>query len=279
SGNDVDADNADIKPIYDKEPMVEAQLTVEYLSKPVTQHYLPKEKEYDFAKSNHMIASSSSRNSSKNIPRFSSNDMVHNHYLEDAKKKTQEKDRNSKSSVMHTASLQNTTNGRKPKSRIINQTIRSFPVSKSNCVTLNVVPLVDNSRSPSPFLDSKHFVCSTCHKGVFNANHDACITKFLKEVNSRAKIQSHKTKNNSNKSESHSTLARARYDSHDVNDRVGKSIRSLFGEYFIKENQVVSKSSAVTNAGASAKRQQQPDSTSYTSTLATSVTTNGNFDL
>ncbi|GJX23612.1 hypothetical protein Tco_0228057 [Tanacetum coccineum] len=46
--------------------------------------------------------------------------------------------------------------------------------------------------------DSKNFVCSTCHRCVFNANHDACITKLLKEVNSRAKIQSNKT-TNSNK--------------------------------------------------------------------------------
>ncbi|GJT27544.1 hypothetical protein Tco_0907819 [Tanacetum coccineum] len=113
------------------------------LSKPVTQHYLPKKTESTFAKPDHMIASSSSRNSSKNMPRFSSNDMVHNHYLDVAKKKIQERDRNS------------TTN-------------------------------------------SKNFVCSTCHKCVFNANHDACITKLLKEVNSRAKIQSNKT-TNSNK--------------------------------------------------------------------------------
>ncbi|GKD48333.1 hypothetical protein Tco_1277309 [Tanacetum coccineum] len=54
------------------------------LSKPVTQHYLPKGKESAFAKPNHMIASSSSRNNSKNMLRFSSNDMVHNHYLEKA---------------------------------------------------------------------------------------------------------------------------------------------------------------------------------------------------
>ncbi|GJS35015.1 hypothetical protein Tco_0533397 [Tanacetum coccineum] len=33
---------------------------------------------------------------------------------------------------------------------------------------------------------------------VFNANHEACITKLLKEVNSRAKIQPHRT-SNSNK--------------------------------------------------------------------------------
>ncbi|GJS12003.1 hypothetical protein Tco_0368799 [Tanacetum coccineum] len=69
------------------------------LSKPVTQHYFPKRREYVFAKPDHMIASSESRNSSKNMPRFSSNDMVHNHYLDEARKKTQERDRNSKSSM------------------------------------------------------------------------------------------------------------------------------------------------------------------------------------
>ncbi|GJY81140.1 hypothetical protein Tco_0493891 [Tanacetum coccineum] len=165
------------------------------LLKLVTQHYFPKGREYAFAKPDHVIASSESRNSSKNMPRLSLNDMVHNHYLEEAKKKTQEKDRNSKSSLMPSTSLQNTTNGSKPKPRSNNQTSRSFPVSKSSCVTSNVVPLVDHSRNSSPFLDSKHFVCSTCHKCVFNANHDACITKFLEEVNSRAKVKFHKTRN------------------------------------------------------------------------------------
>ncbi|GJX18253.1 hypothetical protein Tco_0219085 [Tanacetum coccineum] len=81
-----------------------------------------------------MIAPSSSR--------YSSNDIVHNHYLEEAKKKAQE-----------------------------------------------------HSRIPRNFSDSKHFVCSTCQKCVFNANHDACVIKFLKEVNSRAKVPSNKTTN------------------------------------------------------------------------------------
>ncbi|GJY13375.1 hypothetical protein Tco_0382684, partial [Tanacetum coccineum] len=58
------------------------------------------------------------------------------------------------------------------------------------------MPLVDHSRNSSSFSDSKHFVCSTCQKCVFNANHDDCITKFLKEVNSRAKVQSPKSRNN-----------------------------------------------------------------------------------
>ncbi|GJV26968.1 reverse transcriptase [Tanacetum coccineum] len=104
------------------------------LSKPVTTHHLPKGREFAPAKPHHMIAPSSSR--------YSSNDIVHNHYLEEAKKKTHE-----------------------------------------------------HSRIPRNFFDSKHFVCSTCQKCVFNANHDACVIKFLKEVNSRAKVPSNKTTN------------------------------------------------------------------------------------
>ncbi|GKD77547.1 hypothetical protein Tco_1340168 [Tanacetum coccineum] len=122
--------------------------------------------------------------------------MAHNHYLEEARKKTQERNRNSKSSVMHTTSLQITTNGSKQKPRSNNQTSRSLPVSKSSGVTSNSMPLVDHSKNSSSFLDSKHFVCSTCKKSVFNANHDDCITKFLKEVNTRATVQSPKTRNN-----------------------------------------------------------------------------------
>ncbi|GJV65580.1 hypothetical protein Tco_1476408 [Tanacetum coccineum] len=316
------------------------------LSKPVTQHYLPKKTESAFAKPDHMIASSSSRNSSKNMPRFSSNDMVHNHYLDVAKKKIQERDRNSTTSVTTSARIQTTADDSKPKPRSNNQTSRSL-------------------------------LC------VFNANHDACITKLLKEVNSRAKIQSHKTRN-SNKpvdQKSHTqkpgrqiftghrfslnntsavyekTSPRSdlrwkptgrifkfvslrwiptgklfdsctskvdsepphgsnvdipniheckqtldvsagtsinvqKEQSLDLSAEVHQAAETvttsneldllfgpLFDEYFNGENQVVLKSSAVTTTDASNKRQQQPDSTSSTSTLATTVTANGNFDL
>ncbi|GJW32032.1 retrovirus-related pol polyprotein from transposon TNT 1-94 [Tanacetum coccineum] len=53
----------------------------------------------------------------------------------------------------------------------------------------------------------------------------------------------------------------------------------LFDEYLNEENQVVLKSSAVTTADASDKRQQQPDSTSSASTLATTISTDGHFDV
>ncbi|GKC25704.1 hypothetical protein Tco_1027854 [Tanacetum coccineum] len=53
----------------------------------------------------------------------------------------------------------------------------------------------------------------------------------------------------------------------------------LFDKFFNGENQVVLKSSAVTTADASDKRQQQPDSTSSTSTLGPTVNADGNFDM
>ncbi|GKA37952.1 hypothetical protein Tco_0724517 [Tanacetum coccineum] len=155
------------------------------LSKPVTTHYLPKEREFVVAKPHHMIAPGSSR--------YSSNDMVHNHYLEEAKKKTQESSRNSEPSVMPSARSQSTANGSKPKPRINNQKSRNWPASKSSCVTTKTVPIAEHSRNSRSFSDSKHFVCSTCQKCVFNANHDSCVTKFLNEVNLRAKVPSHKT--------------------------------------------------------------------------------------
>ncbi|GKF41132.1 hypothetical protein Tco_0124474, partial [Tanacetum coccineum] len=205
--------------------------------------------------------------------------------------------------------------------------------------------------SSSSFSDSKQFICSTCHKCIFNENHDACITKLLKEANSRATIQSHKTRNSKklvdqkihtqkpgrqiftrHRFSPNKTSARYKKTS-PISDlrwkptgRIFKSVGlrwiptgKLFDSCTSKvdsesthgsnvdipniheckqtldvsavysvicstnisngENQVVSKYSDVTTADASDKRQQQPDSTSSTSTLTTSVTADGNFDL
>ncbi|GJW30747.1 hypothetical protein Tco_0047622 [Tanacetum coccineum] len=163
------------------------------LSKLVTPHYLPKVRVSVFAKPQHVIAPGSSRNSSKES--YGSNDMAHNYYLEKAKKKTQDKNINLKPTKMPSAKTHNTPNACTPKHRSNNQTSRNWPASKSCEETLKAMQKVDHSRNPSSFSDFKHFACSTCQKCVFNANHDACITKFLKEVNSRTKIQPNKTRN------------------------------------------------------------------------------------
>nr|GEX06242.1 hypothetical protein [Tanacetum cinerariifolium] len=160
-------------------------------AKKYTPHYFLKVRESDPAKPHHVNAPSSFRNSQKES--YGSNDMAQNYYLEEAKKKTQDKNRNLKPREMPSAKTHHTPNACTPKPRSNNQTSRNWHASKSCEETLKAVQKADDSRNPSSFLDIKDFVCSTCQKCVFNANHDACITKFLKEVNSRAKIQPNKT--------------------------------------------------------------------------------------
>ncbi|GJY66349.1 hypothetical protein Tco_0468587 [Tanacetum coccineum] len=204
SGNDTDADDADIIPIYDEEPMDKRSKTIEQTTSLLANNADLKaqiqEKVFAIAALKNGLRklkgnSVDTKNSSKNMPRFSSNDMVRNHYLDEARKNTQERDRNSKPSVMPSARFQSTDDGNKPKPRSTNHSTRSLPVSKSSCVMKAVVPTADHSNNSNSFSNSKHFVCSTCHKCVFNANHDVCIIKFLKEVNSHAKIRSNKTRN------------------------------------------------------------------------------------
>nr|GEU56549.1 hypothetical protein [Tanacetum cinerariifolium] len=126
------------------------------------------------AKPHHMIASSNSRISSKNMTRFSSNDMVHNHYLEEAKKRTQKRTRNSKPSLMPSARSKSIANGSKPMPRRNTQTSRNWPASKNSFVTTKTVPIAEHPR---------------------NSRNDSCLIKFLKEVNSCAKVPSNKTTN------------------------------------------------------------------------------------
>ncbi|GJV44477.1 hypothetical protein Tco_1429013 [Tanacetum coccineum] len=193
SGKDTHAEDADINSVNDKQPMAEIKSSIQKSSKPDTPSYFPNFRESAPAKPHHVNAPSSSRNSQKES--YGSNDMAHNYYLEEAKKKTQDKNRNLKPREMPSANTHHTPNTYTPKPRSINHKSRNWPASKSNVETLKAVQKTDHSRNPSLFSYSKHFVCSTCQKCIFNANHDACITKFLKEVNSRAKIQPNKTRN------------------------------------------------------------------------------------
>nr|GEV32522.1 hypothetical protein [Tanacetum cinerariifolium] len=382
-GNDTDADDADIRPIYDKEPMATVQLTTEsnifaigqqhteqpeiineeqptsllanngalkaqilemvfviaalkndlrklkgnsidtkfantsVLGKPVvqplrnqsvvrqliTQHYLPKKSESNFAKPDHMIASSSSRNSSKNMPRFSSNDMVHNHYLDEAKKKTQERDRKAKTSVMTPVRFQSTADDSKPKPRSTNHSSRSLPMSKSSCVTITAMPKADHSKSPRHmFFPNKTSVVyekisprSDLRWKPTGKLFDSCTSNVESEPPHGSNIdisKIHECKQTLDLSAG-TSINVSKEQSLDVCAEVPSTdtivmtsmieLESLFDpsfdEYFDGENRVVSKPFAVTTADTSDKRQQQPDLTSSTSSLATTVTANGNFDL
>nr|GEV92694.1 hypothetical protein [Tanacetum cinerariifolium] len=113
--------------------------------------------------------------------------------IQQARKKKQDINWNLKPREMPSARTH--PNACTPKPRSNNQTFRNWLESKSSNVKLNITQKADHSRNPSSCSDSKHLVCLTCQKCIFNANHDACIIKFLKEENSHAKIQSLKSRN------------------------------------------------------------------------------------
>ncbi|GJS20737.1 hypothetical protein Tco_0449369 [Tanacetum coccineum] len=171
----------DAKQYQVKSPLLNAELFK-------TKEMIKKETESPPAKPHHVNAPNSSRNSQKES--YGSNDMAHTYFLEESRKKTQDRNRIPNPRDMASARTHRTPNSCTPKPRNIS---RCLHVSNSSCITSNVVPLVDHSRNSSSFSDSKHFLCSTCQKCVFNANHDACVTKFLNEVKSHARKPSHKT--------------------------------------------------------------------------------------
>nr|GEZ66101.1 retrotransposon protein, putative, unclassified [Tanacetum cinerariifolium] len=109
-----------------------------------TPHYLPKVKESAPAKPHHVNAPSSFRNSKKES--YGSNDMAHNYYLEEAKKKTQDKNRNLKHRKMPSSKTHHTPNASTPKPRSSNQTFRNWPASKSSEETLKAMQKADHSR-------------------------------------------------------------------------------------------------------------------------------------
>ncbi|GJT98174.1 hypothetical protein Tco_1093692 [Tanacetum coccineum] len=168
------------------------------LTKPVTPHSWPQVRKSSFAKPYDVNAPGPSRNSPKHVsfqsPRESvgSNDMVHNYYLEEAKKKAQlQKDKalNTKPSVQQSARLPNTANGNKPKPRNFNQQPRNWPPSMSSRVSNRTVNIAKPPRNQKTFLKSKDLACPTCKKCIYSTHHDECILKYLSKVHSRAFAQ------------------------------------------------------------------------------------------
>ncbi|GJV93435.1 hypothetical protein Tco_1541248 [Tanacetum coccineum] len=147
------------RPNFSKPRFTSQVDVINFLSKPITPHYFPKVQEYVLAKPHHVIVLGSSMNSQEEP--YGSSVMAHNQYLEEARKKTQERNRNSRPSVMHTTSLQNTANGSKPNPRRNNKISRSLPVSKNSCGMSNGMSLVDHSRN-SFIICSQIFIDKFC---------------------------------------------------------------------------------------------------------------------
>ncbi|GJR58899.1 hypothetical protein Tco_1501061 [Tanacetum coccineum] len=168
------------------------------LFKQVTQQNLPQIRKQAVRNTN-LIAPGPSRNCPKHVSHQSprekvgSNDMVHNYYLEKAKKSAQlqkDKEVNEKPSMIDPARLPNTANGCKPKPR-------NWQASMSSRVSNKDVHLGEH-RKQKPFLKFNDLQCPTCKKCLYSANHDECVLEYLSRLNPRASAQnkdakSHKT--------------------------------------------------------------------------------------
>nr|GEZ58535.1 hypothetical protein [Tanacetum cinerariifolium] len=92
SRNDVDADDANIKPVYNEEPMSQEKGFAIAALKNKLRKLSGNSVNSKFAKQSisrkPVLKPHRNQNSSKNMPRISSKDMVQNQYLEEAKNKT-----------------------------------------------------------------------------------------------------------------------------------------------------------------------------------------------
>ncbi|GJY86744.1 retrovirus-related pol polyprotein from transposon TNT 1-94 [Tanacetum coccineum] len=159
------------------------------LFKQVTQQNLPQIRKQAVRNTN-VIAPGPSRNCPKHVSHQSprekvgSNDMVHNYYLEKAKKSAQlqkDKEVNGKPSMIDPARLPNTANGCKPKPR-------NWQASMSSRVSNKDVHLGEH-RKQKPFLKFNDLQCPTCKKCLYSANHDECVLEYLSRLNHRASAQ------------------------------------------------------------------------------------------
>nr|GFA96441.1 hypothetical protein [Tanacetum cinerariifolium] len=199
------------------------------LTKTVTLHSWPHVKKSSFAKPYDVNAPGPSRKIHKHVSfqtpgeSVSSNDMVHNYYLEEAKKKAQlhkdkalntkpsvqqsarlptaaneeakkkaqlQKDKalNTKPSVQQYARLPNTANGNKSKPRNFNQQPRNWTPSMSSHVSNKTDNTTKPPRNQKSFLKIKDLECPTCKQCIFSANHDECILQYITELNSHASM-------------------------------------------------------------------------------------------
>ncbi|GKA51456.1 hypothetical protein Tco_0744652, partial [Tanacetum coccineum] len=217
------------------------------LSKPVTQHYLPKRGETDFAKPD-QIQSNKTRNSNKPVEQKS-------HTQKPVRQiSTRHRFSPNKTSAVYEKTSSRSDLRWKPMGRIFKS------------VGLGWIPTGNLFDSCTSKADSEPIHGSNVD---ISKIHECKQTLDLSTGKSQSVV--------AEKSDISETSVEV--DSKRIRRMiVGKSIRSFVRRNFNGENQVVSKSSAVTTADASDKRQQQLDLTSFTSTLAKTVTADGNFD-
>ncbi|GJZ52397.1 hypothetical protein Tco_0606912 [Tanacetum coccineum] len=149
------ADDAIIQPIYDEELMAEVQLTAECNIFAIGQQHIEQPEI--------IVEDLRLQNQDNNLL------LANNAELKATKKKIQERDRNSTTSVPTSARIQTTTDDRKPNPRSNNQTSRSLPVDSYSesysTLASSKVPYVMSTRKISEYGADKDETQKPCQSG------------------------------------------------------------------------------------------------------------------
>ncbi|GJU39047.1 hypothetical protein Tco_1192004 [Tanacetum coccineum] len=290
SGNDTDVDDADIRPIYDEEPLAEVQLTAECNIFAIGQQHIKQPEINNVGRVDQypeqcQVKSPMLNSSPDNqTTDYSKQSLDANH---DACITKLLKEVNSRAKIQsHKTKNSNNPVDQKSHTQKLGRQIftgHRFSSNKTSAVYEKTSSISDLRWKPTGRI-FKSVGLRWIPTGIF---FNSCTSKVDSEPlhGSNVYISNiHECKQTLDVSAGTSINVQ-KEQSLDLSAVMMSMIKleSLFGssfdEYFNGENQVVSKSSAVTTADASDKRQQQPDSTSSTSTLATTVSADGNFDL
>ncbi|GJT34756.1 hypothetical protein Tco_0925175 [Tanacetum coccineum] len=268
------------------------------LSKPVTSNSVPTPQESKVVKNDNVIALGMFRINPFKASRVN-NFVLDKHVKASVRTKSitisqphviTKNDVNSKTNGFSPTDVKSTTRTRRPQPRNNPKNDKVPSKSKSSWISNNLEKIEENHRNLQSSSNQKHMssecnniklairnakskvVCAMCKKCLITANHDVCVLNYVNDMNSRALNKKAHVSNVENQKKHRPKVWKPK-----KSWKVYSVICST--NYSNGENQVASKSFAVTTDDASDKRHQQQDSTSSTSTLATTITADGNFDL
>ncbi|GJR22202.1 hypothetical protein Tco_0970729 [Tanacetum coccineum] len=242
SGNDTYADDANIRPIYDEEPMVEVQLTAECNIFDIGQQHTDQPEITVEGR----------------VDQYPETCQVKSHMLDSSP---------DNQTTKYSKQLLESENILLKKT--VAQFQKDFSRMEAHCFQSNMTSAVYEKTSPRSDLRWKptgRIFKSVGLRWIPTGKlFDSCTSKVDSDLHMPRTTMS--------------TEVHQAAETVTTSNELDLLFGPLFDEYFNGENQVVLKSSAVTTTDASNKRQQQPDSTSSTSTLATTVTANGKLQI
>nr|GFA22439.1 ribonuclease H [Tanacetum cinerariifolium] len=245
SGNDPDADDADIRPIYDKEQMAKVQLNAECNIFAIGQQHTEQPDIINEGQHGQVLNDESNKAKiKKEIDVLETINIELEHKVANFCKENETLKKHYKDLA---------TADSKPKPRSTNHSSRSLPMSKSSCVTMPAMPKADHSKSPRKLFDS----CANKVKSEPPHGSNVDISKIheYKQTLDLSAVTSINVPKEQILDVSAGKVTQA-YRTVTTSNELDLLFSLLFDELLNGSSKVVSKSSAVSAADALNQRQQ-----------------------